>query len=308
MQGAFDAHDLVGAVLAIDHCDRAEEALAADVLFAQVAEADARLADMPPLGVMDPGTHGVFAPCLRVDSSADASSACGQQAWSADTGVAAQMDHNQPATVENLHRRRLVMRASTCSRSNRTQPNNAWWSRCGSNVLLDSAANRQICRAPTAAPAERADRSPHRACVGWCPSHASAGHSADRPVRKCCLDLPSSAVGPHLFDQIRPAIKLRPVDPSCRGNQVAMSVQLDISQFKDTQVRPGLRADAQHFLKDATGRHVRQSLSKDQRHRGGGSGNTGVTVDEEVRVRLRLFQQFAAKAEKSPRRVPAEAQ
>ena len=57
MQSAFDAHHLVGAVLTVDHRDRAEEALAADVLFAQVAEADARLADMPPLGVMDPGTH-----------------------------------------------------------------------------------------------------------------------------------------------------------------------------------------------------------------------------------------------------------
>ena len=58
VQRTFDAHDLVGAVPAVDHCDRAEEALAADVLFAQVAEADARLADVAALGVMDPGTHG----------------------------------------------------------------------------------------------------------------------------------------------------------------------------------------------------------------------------------------------------------
>jgi hypothetical protein len=33
VQGALDAHDLVGAVLAVDHGDRAEEALPADVLF-----------------------------------------------------------------------------------------------------------------------------------------------------------------------------------------------------------------------------------------------------------------------------------
>jgi len=58
VQGTFDAHDLVGAMLAVDHGDRAEEALPADVLFAQVAEADPCLADMPPLGVVDPGTHG----------------------------------------------------------------------------------------------------------------------------------------------------------------------------------------------------------------------------------------------------------
>ena len=58
VQGTFDAHDLVGAMLAVDHGDRAEEALPTDVLFAQVAEADPCLADMPPLGVVDPGTHG----------------------------------------------------------------------------------------------------------------------------------------------------------------------------------------------------------------------------------------------------------
>ena len=110
----------------------------------------------------------------------------------------------------------------------------------------------------------------------------------------CCIDLPSSAIGPHLFDQILPSIELRPVDPGCRGNQIAASVQLGISQLKDAQVRPCLRADAQHFFKDATGRHVRQSLGKDQRHRGSGSGNTSVTVDEQVRVCLRLFQQSAA--------------
>jgi hypothetical protein len=41
-------------MLAVDHGDRAEEALPADVLFAQVAEADPCLADMPPLGVVNP--------------------------------------------------------------------------------------------------------------------------------------------------------------------------------------------------------------------------------------------------------------
>jgi hypothetical protein len=40
-------------MLAVDHGDRAEEALPADVLFAQVTEADPCLADMAPLGVMD---------------------------------------------------------------------------------------------------------------------------------------------------------------------------------------------------------------------------------------------------------------
>ena len=59
MQRAFDAHDLVGTVLAIDHRDRSEEALAADVLFAQIAKTDAGLADVAALGVVDPGTHGV---------------------------------------------------------------------------------------------------------------------------------------------------------------------------------------------------------------------------------------------------------
>jgi hypothetical protein len=44
-------------VLAVDHGDRAEEALTADMLFAKIAEADPRLADVAAFGVMDPGPH-----------------------------------------------------------------------------------------------------------------------------------------------------------------------------------------------------------------------------------------------------------
>jgi hypothetical protein len=44
-------------VLPVDHRDRAEETLATDVFFTQLAKTDPSLADMPPFAVLDPGSH-----------------------------------------------------------------------------------------------------------------------------------------------------------------------------------------------------------------------------------------------------------
>jgi hypothetical protein len=58
-------------MLAIDHGDRAEEALPADMFLAQIAEADAGLPDMSSAREMDPRPHGFFLPLLAWACRAD---------------------------------------------------------------------------------------------------------------------------------------------------------------------------------------------------------------------------------------------
>ena len=50
------------------------------------------------------------------------------------------------------------------------------------------------------------------------------------------------------------------------GNELTAPAQYRIANFEHSQIRPGLWADVQHLLEDAIGRHVGQSLGKDQRH------------------------------------------
>jgi len=53
-QRALNADDFIRTVLAIDHRDRAKEALPADMFLAQIAEADAGLTHMPAARVLNP--------------------------------------------------------------------------------------------------------------------------------------------------------------------------------------------------------------------------------------------------------------
>ena len=59
-----------------------------------------------------------------------------------------------------------------------------------------------------------------------------------------------------------PPIELGPVNSGCSRNELAAQAQHGIANFKNSQIWPSLRADAQHLLEDAIGRHVGQSRAR----------------------------------------------
>jgi hypothetical protein len=51
-----------------------------------------------------------------------------------------------------------------------------------------------------------------------------------------------------------PPIELGPVNPGCNRNELTAPAQHGLADFKNSQIWPSLRSDAQHLLEDAIGR------------------------------------------------------